>query len=509
VHDEVQNNPAHYALDPVRDIAHFIKTQGGKVGLAGYHAAGKTVAVDEDEDDLWDDELPLFNLDERELVLTLRDRARDFYSGNTHKPSVATPALLHNTGGYSVVLMHKDGTSVRLVGSSGDQDLVDAALVKTYRDDMTAQPMTVRSVLEPLHLMNTPRSAASAYDRYVPDTQIKDPWSAKSAKRKSQRRLTYRAATDDFLLSYTGLDASVALISKPKTAVMPKVQGDLFLMMSARQSVERRLLHQAAYNLFEASAKDTFHAVAQGFIAAAYLSFATRVPVANSDSVSAAQVLAVTENLSHPPLSWIPYYETMGQPLWQTNTEASKFFPEWAAGISLDWLREFTLAFLEPWILNRGNKSNRASNQTLMLTLDSEGLTLDHDLEPGVGYAQQITKTLSVAYSDEAKTSLRVLTADWLFVMRQLADLNIVGEVAMRADPHAMVLDFETDANAMQCWIPACDEQGQRDKTHYIAYTPEMTDGLEWDELDPEDSIDEPTEEENQRLRENMLRLKR
>ena len=144
-----------------------------------------------------------------------------------------------------------------------------------------------------------------------------------------------------------------------------------------------------------------------------------------------------------------------------------------------------------------------------MLTLDSEGLRLYHDLEPGVGYAQQITKTLSVAYSDEAKTSLRVLTADWLFVMRQLADLNIVGEVAMRADSHAMVLNFETDANAMQCWIPACDEKGKRDRTHYMAYIPEMTEGFEKDELNPEDSIDEPTEEENQRLRENMIRLKR
>lgn len=515
VHEEVQSNPKHYAQDPVRDINYYIKTNGGKAGLAGYHAkaTGQAVAEADDDDELWDDELQLFNLDERELVLALRQQARDFYSTNPQRPTVSTPALLHNEGGYSVVLMHKDGSTVRLVGSCSDQELIDAALVKTYRDDMTAQPMTVRSVLEPLHVMNTPRTAANAYQRYLPNTIVKDPWSSKSAKLKSQRRLTYRAQTQDFLLSYTGVNASVVIISKPRSGVMPKPrdaqQGDVFLMHSARQSVERRLLHQSVYNLFEASAKNTFHAVPQGFIAAAYLSFTTRVPVADSGGITAAQVMAVTENLSHPPLSWIPYYSSMGQPLWQTCYDNTEFSPDWAATMTLDCLRELTLAFLEPWIENRGQQCNRENNQTVMLSLDGTGWTLQFDFEPGVGYSQHINQALPVAYSGDTATALRVLTVDWLFVMRQLADLNIVGDIEMCADKHAMVLNFATDANQMQCWIPACDVKGQRDNTHFVAYTPEMTDGFAWDDSDPEDLIEEPSDEDNQRLRENMLRLKR
>jgi len=58
------------------------------------------------------------------------------------------------------------------VGTNNDSSLIDQALVKTYRDDFTAQPLTVRSILEPLHVLKVPKSAAHAYDKLTERSQV-------------------------------------------------------------------------------------------------------------------------------------------------------------------------------------------------------------------------------------------------------------------------------------------------------------------------------------------------
>jgi len=169
IHEEVQRNQAAYVNDPIASVCHFIKSHHGKVGLAGYHGGSTS---DEDDDQAQAEELRLFDLDEAALVAVLRDEARGFYAGNQHRPTINTPALHTGDEGYSVVVMHRESGRVTLVGTSNDGGLIDQALVKTYRDDFTAQPLTVRSILEPLHVLNVPKAAAHAYDKLTERSQV-------------------------------------------------------------------------------------------------------------------------------------------------------------------------------------------------------------------------------------------------------------------------------------------------------------------------------------------------
>lgn len=223
--------------------------------------------------------------------------------------------------------------------------------------------------------------------------------------------------------------------------------------------------------------------------------------------MSESQVLAVTENLNHPPLSWIPYYSGMGQPLWQCSPLHESFSPQWTATVSLNWLREFALEFLEPWTKNRGNQGNRDINKTMALTLKQNALLVGYDLGPQ-SYTQTTSKALAVHGASKSPITLRMLSVDWVFVMRQIADLNITGDIKLSASDKAMVLDFETDANSLQCWIPACDAKGKRNSAHCIAYTPEQSAGFDSEDWDLDDAIPEPTAEEDMILRERMARFK-
>lgn len=222
IHEEVESNPAAYVSEPIVAVCHFIKSNHGKVGLAGYRGG----STSDEDDEAQSEELRLFDLDEAALVAVLRDEARDFYSDNQHRPTLTTPALHTSDAGYSVVLMHRESGRVTLVGTSNDGNLIDQALVKTYRDDFAAQPLTVRSILEPLHVLNVPKAAARAYDKLKEKSQVRDVYAARPTNLESLRRLIFRPETGDFLLSYTALDTSPVLRSRPHTAVIDRVSGD-------------------------------------------------------------------------------------------------------------------------------------------------------------------------------------------------------------------------------------------------------------------------------------------
>ena len=502
IHDEFEKYPDHYATEPVEALCHFVKLNGGKAGLAGYHG------TQTDDDELIEDApLPLFDLNEAELIPVLRDEARKFYAQSQHRPSIDMPALHTSDAGYSVVVMHKHSGKVTLVGTSNDNTLIDEALIKTYRDDFTAQPITVRSVLEPLHVLNVPRSIAHAYDKLAEKSRIKDPWAAKPKAMLAHRRLIYRADTADFLLSLTGVDSSVVLTSRPKKAVMDKRKGDMFLMESARQSIERRLLHQSTFNLFRASSDQKFHRVPAGFIAAQYVKLDTKLILDGKDGVTANQILAVTKNLSHPPLSFIPFYESMGTPTWQVTNRNDAFAAMWTAQISLDWLRETTTEFVGKWVKNRGDKANRDLNRTMSLGLDKNALIIGFDLDTGVGYSQTRTLALPVKQFNQFMC-VTVRSADLMFTLRQIADLNIMGDIDLAIDSGALRLQFETDANSFECWIPTADDAGTRHTQCFEPYNPVQTEGLETSK-DPDDLVPDPTEAENQQLLENMKRLRK
>lgn len=498
VHEDFEKNAKHYAIDPIDRISHFIKTKGGKTGLAGYHS--KT----DDDEDAPIESVKLFTLDEGELLATLRAGAASHYASST--ANIQLPALQLNEDGYSLVVVKKQGNGYALVGTTNETKLLDAALVSTYRADFDAMPLTMRVVLEPLHVLNVPNCLASSHGKFIEVSNLADAWDEKRRKEKAFKRLTYRAAEQDFLLSTMQTNAAVVVKAKPRSDVMGRKAGDLFLPNSTRQSVEVNLLHQGAFNLFKPSAADKFTSVGRGYIAANYVDLMTKVAVDDVDGITAQEVEANTANLSHPPLSFIPYHTAFGEPRWQVVNKTQRVKASWQADVDLDWLRLASTAFLDKWIAAYGKKANRPVNKTLKVALDAKDLTIAYEFDAALGYDNLKTIALPVN-SAQGHVELAVRSADFAFVLRQIADLNVVGSIDMQADAHGMVLTFATTASDYEVWIAACDERGNRIAAHFAAYSPVQTKGLAF-QIEPEDDVPDVTQAELDVMRANIERIK-
>lgn len=499
VHAEFEAHPRHYAHEPIERLCHFIKLKGGKTGLAGYH-----VHADADEE-LTIADVELYTLHETEFLPTLQQAARKHFDTKSQMP-IALPALQTTADGYSVVIVKKQGNGYALVGTANEAKLIDTALVATYRSDFEALPLTMRVVLEPLHILNVPKILANSTDKFLEVSNLIDAWDPKRRKEKAYKRLTYVTDEQQFLLSNMQVDAGVVVKAKPKNEVITRKHGDLFLSNSTRQSVEVRLLHQGAFNLFKPSAEHKFKNVPTGFLAGCYVDLKTRLEIETKDGVTATDIKQHTTNLQHPPLSFMPFHKAFGDARVQVTNKTKRIKPTWQASVGLDWLRFASTEFFDRWIVEYGKKSTRPVNKTLGLALASNAITIAYEFDDELGFdnAKQIALP-----SKSAKGSAELLmrSADFAFVVRQIADLNVLGDIELLADSDALVVKFETTASSYECWIPACDAKGERSCTHFNAYEVVQSDTFKM-HIDPEDDVPETTAEEMELLRANIARVK-
>ena len=492
IHADFEGNPEHYAIDPVEKIEYFIKNNGGKTGLAGYFK--KQPLDDLDADDELDESL-LFNLNDKEFSPTLRQEAEAFYGKSTAIQSSHYPPLYTTADGFSVVVVKQGSQGLQVIGSLNDTDFVDSALVNTYRDDLSALPLTMRCVLETLHVLNIPNILATSFAKFK----------EASGTEKGHKRLIYRPKTADFLLSCTQASSSVVLIATPKSPILPRESGDIFLPTSTRQSVEVRLLHQRMFNLFKPSAATVFNPVQAG-IASHYVTLNTKLAVDDIDGITSEQVEQHTENLNHPPLSFIPFHAIFGKPQWQTDIKSGDFTADWQAIVTLHWLRDAASAFFDRWIVEYGKKANRPVNKTLNLWFSDAELLVGYEFDKALGYDNALALEFPSNCSSGA-IALTVCSIDFAFTLRQIAALNICGGITMSANAEVLHLAFETEANAYTCSIPSAAENGKRNPAAFVAYHPEQSEEIAW-ELDWDDLTPEPTEEEMSKIKANIERVR-
>lgn len=500
LHTDFEAHPKHYKHDPIGNLCHFIKQKGGKTGLAGYHV-GQT----NDDEDLALEDVQLYTLNETEFLPMLQQAAKNHFEVK-QQTAIALPALQETTDGYSVVIVKKQGDQYVLVGTTNETKLIDSALVATYRNDFEALPLTMRVVLEPLHILNVPKALASSAEKLIEASNLVDAWDPKRRKEKSYKRLTYITSEQQFLLSNMQVSAGVVVKARPKSEVITRKHGDLFLSNSTRQSVEVRLLQQGAFNLFKTSSPQQFKNVSTGFLGGCFVDLDTKLEVESTGGVEKVAIKQHTANLKHPPLSFIPFHKAFGDARMQVTNKTEKIKPSWQATVDLSWLRCASTDFFDKWIVEYGKKSMRPVNKTLGLALSADALVIAYEFDGEQGF-DNLKRIALPKKSARGATELVMRSADFAFVVRQIADLNVVGNIELMADSDGLVLTFETTASSYECWIPACDEIGVRKSKHFDAYEIVQSDTFKM-HIDPEDDVPETTEEELELIRQNIKRVK-
>ena len=501
VHVEFEKNPNHFTNEPVASLCHFIKQKGGKTGLAGYHFKGDA----SNEPDVSVKAIEFYELNESEYLPVLQSEARRYYATKM-QIAVGLPALQLTDDGYSVVVVRKHAAGYSLVGTTQDKQLIDTALVNTYRSDFDALPLTMRVLLEPLHVLNIPNVLASSREKFIEVSNLINQWDPDRKKERAYKRLLYVADQQTFLVSNMQMKSSVVVKAKPKTELLEKPDSDLFLRGSTRLSIETRLLHQSAYNLFKPSSADVFTKTLAEAFTYCSVQLETKLDVTDEGDVTAHELKLHTPELMHPSLSLMPFYEMFGQPRFQVINKDVQLNPLWQCDVTLEWLRTAMSELFDRWIVKYGKKANRQENKTLDVAFSKTEMTIAYEFDISLGFdSLKVISIPSGAASGDVNFSMR--SADFAFVFRQIADLNVTSSIRMEATEDVLMLKFATTCSEYECWIPACDERGNRSASHFTEYypieskSPALT-------VDPEDDVPEVTKQEMLELKERLELLK-
>ena len=467
IHAEVKRAPDDYASkDAIQAVAHFINTNGGISGLARGSKAAKALptlkAADNDD---------YFTLDEKEFNPCIFDEASKYHSQQASLPTIAANDITTNEHGYGLALVKDNGNNMVVVGAVNDPVFIQDALVRTYRSDFEAAPQTVRSVIEPLHVLNEPKVISRHRGKFIKESKIADPYN-KDEKLLAEKRLIFRVETCDFLLSQIGVDASPVVVSKPLLPVIVGAKADLFLPCNTRKEVETKLLDAKDFNLFEASNENQFDFADTGFHASHTVALKTKVPIEDADGVSAETIKRHVHNLNHEPLRFMPFYEYYEQ-TWQVEAATNKFVPTWYCNTEMDFIQHLDQQFLFEWLTKIGSMANRDMHKTFEIILSATAFEIRH--EKGKDDYDQSEQIPITSGSAHGTAKLEVRTADLVFVLHQLAGMKIKGPIAITANHAAVRFQFKTSANAFDCWLPAANGNGERMALLFQKYWPSQT----------------------------------
>lgn len=469
VHADVLRDPAHYAADPIGQIDFFIEQRGGKTGLAGYHSK---------DEDHFDDQPAvkaqmLFELDDDEFEPAFLAEAEAYFSTIGGTGLANAPAAHLTKNGFGIVLVRKGMSGVEALSTSNAAQLVSETLISSYRSELGALPATMRAVIEPLHVLNVPRVIAKSFDKFAEYVSVQERTGKGRVGRPSNRRLTYRPLTGDFLLSLANVDSSVVIVARPKTSVINRAAGDLFLPAYVRRSIEVRLLHQRMFNMFAPSGSEEFISAPGNGLTDCFVSLrpkAAIIDLIKTSGISEAQARARISNLRHPAIAFVPYIED-GNDHWQASAKNEAFTATWQAVVSLDWLRDATRTFFDEWIAEYGAKAKREMNLTMHVKFDAAGLLISHEFgdSAGWGTTKQVAINPNIA---NGTADMTVRSTDFAFVLRQIADLEVTSPLHIEADHDALHLTFETDALSYSVWIPSCNQKAVRSRKMFEPYHP-------------------------------------
>lgn len=497
IHVEFEGDKKAYAnKKAVAGIVGFIQRENGITGLTGYYKN-----KGDDEAELVDDSVDAAQLrywvkeiDETEFTDTFVMEAKAFCESHTSKVPATFAKLPTTQDGYSLVLVKKDGATCNVFGAVTDDKVINDMLTAVYRKDFSASPLPLRSVLEPLHLLNVPHVVAQNVDLYIENSKVDNAW-LDDKKISADKRMTYKAKQKELLLSNVCVDAGVVVRAKPFSKLFDGVIGDLCLNRTLRRSIEVRLLHKAMFNMFSTNSSTTFVKNPVGHLYPFQLQLQNKMHITDEHGVAAAEVIAHTSNYQHPPISWQPFYKGYTPLHWQVDIADEKFVGLWHGGISMEMLRNLANDFWDKWLPEYAKKHKRDENKTIKLNFFKKSMMLAYELG-AAGYASNETFDLAHGIG---KLELLVRSTDIAFLMRQLADLCVLGEVTMAANQHGLSLSFKTDTHNYTCIVPACDAKGRRDAKLCKRYTPSTT-VLEED-WDADDATIHFTGEEEQALR--------
>ena len=498
IHREFEQRPELYQKDGVAKLADFIKQAGGITELADY--GPKTEDPSEEEstgrrgagagNDSQDEAASKLEL------VRLAKSLPDFGD----KEIVSYPGYISTTGDqYGLLLVRKTDQGVDVVSRFNDPSMIDALLAKGVRQRFDASVYALRPLLELIQTQCLPISLEGMVQRLIDKTKLPE------HGRKvftAYRRVLYRPMDNEFILSPMNALSGVVSITVPYfPLILEECQHEVFLPTRERNQLEKKLLRNFAFNLYDVERKQ---------------STIPRYPEENSAS-HALHLRHRTNRNDFLTLTFWPFYDTLPQPQDQVVINPDYVLtPRWKAHMGRDEFRRLNDEFLEKWLASHAQHLTRDPHALLKVTF-----ARDHWEIQFVHRYGQFENTIRVnVYPQEASDepcTVLFASKDWVPAIQSLAFLpvtlpavegqpeeddedsidpdkldiygtflkpfipdeaaNYKGGVSLELDEHVLRIEFDTfvfGGSRHTIYVPTVDADGNRSTLPFMRYHPQI-----------------------------------
>jgi len=457
VHNEYEAHPELYAKDGVAKLANFIELAGGATRLAGYGAQ------DGDDDDAANGgsgpKSPKVELDSDVRKRLLDDALA--YTGAASLPAVEIERYVATdlVAEYVLMLVKKTPRGFEFVGTSDHKNAINDIMIDQYRRRFDGQKSALRPILELLQTQCLPKHLEKVEHAVAAKGVYTEIWSQHLYA--SPRRVLYRHAEGDFVLSPVGAASGVVSVIKPFQPILANCVTDVYLGSAQRQQLESECLRSFDFNLYD-------------------LGHAGQIPEYEGPN-SASHILALshlTKGNVRLYLPFWPFYDTMAETAAQIVPDPFHRMEEfWEAQVSQDWVQKFSEQFLTPWLGSHATHLTRDINSLLHFTFEERKVVVEFVRREGGLYDNRLTIPFDDPVQAMGTLGARFAAIDIAPVLGSLALLPISGPIHVIADSEVMRLRFQTVGGGCshEIFVPAIDPDGNRRTAPFFRYDPVRT----------------------------------
>jgi hypothetical protein len=458
IDDEYINNPHIYKnRDAVDALVDWIRDSGGLASICGKTAEHIEAYGYDKEIKAKKRSSKKHNEREKLTVLGLRRRAAAELETNT-KFDVGPVG----TGDDSfVVLLAKAtgvGSELKLIGTTAQEHIIDAALNQTAELDLANLKPTFRALCEAIKL-NTIPAALQLYGArknfYQKTTLAIEKGDEKYAVTENSRVVV--RSDGSFLVSKTHSQASLTTYITPKAKFT--LAEDVWLRGADRFWLETELINEGAAVLYTS---------------------AENIGLAQADrrKVKAVNQLNLKNTVTKQERS-IYFYSFDGVDDRISNQPCIT-----SGKIDYDWSVQGNAAFFARlyhqhfagWQHRVKHRVHTPNNKAVAFDVTDKGITCEKkwSKEEGV-FTQSGPRYLSPFGTDAKLTgSGRILLAptDIIQTLSVLANSPAQMQVQMRANNHLLNIEFENSLGKYSVFIPSCTTSGKRDARYFTKFAP-------------------------------------
>ena len=258
VDHEYTTNKGKYKNNTVDNLVLFIQQKGGVNGLVGItRDLGKNPSLEHGRGNKKNSK----NVRATENASYLQTRNLELaeqYFANQAKPfsrlDLGSLPIALSDKNYALALVRKTvGTKYQVLSMTESEDLVSEVMIRTYKRQQDSAPKTLRLIAEIIQTQTLPTAFEKHRYSLAPKAKVNNDL---GKPMKQVKRLLYRPATKDFLLSENRTDCSVVTIAKPIDFTF-KTTEDTFLNANDRTFIEQRIVQERNLSFFDiASGKE-------------------------------------------------------------------------------------------------------------------------------------------------------------------------------------------------------------------------------------------------------------